>query len=790
MERLTEEDIKLRFITPAIVEKAGWSREQLSMEAFIPGPVNVPGTTTRRGHSGKADYLLRRSHSGQYLAIVEAKDSSHAPGAGLQQAITYARKLDVPFAYSSNGHAFVEHDFLTHREREFPMDRFPTEAELWRRYCEARDITPENEAIIAQPYHYDPFTKKEPRYYQRIAIDRVVEAISKGEHRLLLVMATGTGKTFTAFQIIWRLLEAGKVKRVLYLADRNYLIDQTVSGDFNPLKNRMTKVRNRHLDSSYEVYFSLYHQMSGEAGAEPFRQFTPDFFDLVVVDECHRGSASQDSQWRAVLDYYSSAIHLGLTATPKETKEVSSTTYFGDPVYTYSLREGIADGFLAPYKVLRPTLNVDAEGWRPEEGKQDVDGKLVEDREYNVSDFDRNLIIDERTQMVAKYITSWLRKYGRDSKTIVFCVDIEHAERMRQALVNENSDEMKRDHRYVMRITGDDEAGKNQLENFTDVNEAYPTLVTTSQLLTTGVDIPTLKLIVVEKNISSMIEFKQIIGRGTRLAPKHGKEYFTILDFRGSTRLFADPDFDGDPVVVIDLPDPGDGSGDPDWPDDDLSSLEDNTQDRGEEPETKLDLIADLDSRDPRKKVRVDGVDVKLLSEREQFINPVTGQLVTGSIIAYWRQIVLDRYGSFSEFLQAWKQNERKGELIRELCEQQGVFLEKLREEAGESVSQMDDFDLIVHVAFDRPPLTRQERANKVKKRGYLHKYSAECQAVLDRLLDKYAELGVTPIEDIAILYNAPFKEMGSPSTIVEFFGQKADYCDAVRDLIDSIYSV
>lgn len=793
MVRLSEEDVKQRFITPAIVETAGWQREQLFMEAYAPGQIIVQGTRTTRGRPGKADYLLRASRSGKYLAVVEAKDSTHSPGSGLQQAMRYAEKLDVPFAYASNGEAFVEHDFLTGREREFPMGEFPSEEELWKRYVDGKELDAEAEAIISEPYYYDSFTEKEPRYYQRIAIDRTVEAISQGQQRLLLVMATGTGKTFTSFQIIWRLLKAGKVKRVLYLADRNYLLDQTISGDFSPLDNSLTKVQHRHLDSSYEVYLSLYHQLSGDAGSEPFRQFRPEFFDLVVVDECHRGSAREESQWRAVLAYFSSAIHLGLTATPKETKEISNITYFGDPVYTYSLREGISDGFLAPYKVLRPNLNVDSEGWRPEEGKTDVDGELVEDREYNIRDYDKNLIIDERTQMVAKYITSWLRKYGRDSKTIVFCVDIDHAERMRQALVNENSDEVVKDRRYVMRITGDDEEGKNQLENFADVNEPYPTLVTTSKLLTTGVDVKTIKLIVLEANIGSMTEFKQIIGRGTRLAPEHGKEYFTILDFRGSTRLFADRDFDGDPVVVIDIPAPVDGASDPEWPEGDSSPTEcdDSVQNEGHEVEIDLGPFGpnvDFVAPEQGKRVRVNGVEVRLLNERVQFINPTTGKLVTESVVAYSRKNVLDRYSSISEFLTAWTNVARKAELLQELQEQ-GVFLEALREEAGEGAQDMDDFDLIMHVAFDRPPLTRKERAKKVKKRGYLHKYSAECQAVLEGLLEKYADLGITQIEDIRVLYNDPFDELGAPSRIVKLFGDRAGYDEAVRELVESIYA-
>lgn len=792
MAGLTEEDVKQRFITPAIVETAGWARDQLFMEAFAPGQIIVQGTMTRRGKEKRADYVLR-TRTGKPLAVVEAKDGDHTVSDGLQQAMSYAVSLDAPFAYSSNGTGFIEHDFLTGAEREFSMDRFPTEAELWERYTTGLKLSPATADLISQPYFFDQFTGKEPRYYQRVAIDRTLRAISEGQRRLLLVMATGTGKTFTSFQIIWRLLEAGTVKRVLYLADRNYLLDQTIAGDFRPFGNRVTKVQHKMLDSSYEVYLSLYHQLAGEDGEEPFRQFRPEFFDLVVVDECHRGSAKDDSQWRAVLDYFSSAIHLGLTATPKETKDVSNQLYFGEPIYTYTLKEGIEDGFLAPFKVLRVGLNVDLEGWRPTDGMRDDDGNLVEDREYNTKDYDRTLVIDERTKVVAKYISSWLRTYGQDSKTIVFCVDIEHAKRMRQALVNENTEQVLKDYRYVWNITGDDDEGKSQLENFADPDEPYPTIVTTSKLLTTGVDVKTVKLIVLESNISSMTEFKQIIGRGTRLSPEHGKEYFTILDFRGSTRLFADPEFDGDPVVIKEVPTTGSGEDDPDWTDDtdDISDPdpEDNRDTDDVPPAGGGDFPpADDGAGGPTKKVYVRGVATWVLNERVHFIDPKTGKIVTESIMDYSRQHLLDRYATLSEFLDAWSGASRKAELLSEL-EEDGVFLSQLREEAGQAAEGLDDFDLIVHVAFDKPPLTRHERANKVRKVGYLHKYSAECQAVLEGLLDKYATLGITQIEDIRILSNDPFEQMGRPPKIVEYFGGKDEYLEAVRELVDTIYA-
>lgn len=793
MGRLTEEDAKQRFITPAIVETAGWARDQLFMEAFAPGQIHVQGTRTRRGKAGKADYVLRASGTGKTLAVVEAKDGKHSVGAGMQQALTYAEKLDAPFAYSSNGQGFLEHDLLTGAVRELAMDAFPSETELWERYVAAKHLDTEGQAVVAQPYYFDQFTAKEPRYYQRIAIDRTVEAVARGDKRLLLVMATGTGKTFTAFQIIWRLLEAGAVKRVLYLADRNVLIDQTITGDFKPLSNRLVKVQGRKLDSACEVYLSLYHQLAGDDdGTEPFRQFQSGFFDLVVVDECHRGSAREESRWRKILEYFSGAIHLGLTATPKETKGVSNITYFGEPIYTYSLREGIRDGFLAPYKVLRVGLDVDLEGWRPSEGQRDVDGELVEDREYNVKDYDRTLIIDERTAMVAKYVAAWLEKNGTDSKTIVFCVDIDHAERMRQALAQECLEQVRDDWRYVMRITGDNEEGKNQLDNFADPNVPVPTVVTTSKLLTTGVDVKTLKLVVLEANIGSMTEFKQIIGRGTRLDEEHGKSFFTIMDFRGSTRLFADPDFDGEPTVIMDvptggdLPDPEDEPTEPEGETTDTAGVDSPTTPG--EPEGSGEPQIDSGEEPERKVQRVRGVEVKLLNERVQYIDPTTGKLVTESITDFSRKNMLGLYATLEDFLTAWRTSDKKQALIDELADH-GVLLDALREQAGATGEQLDDFDLVMHVAYDRPPLTRAERAKNVKKTGYLHTYSEHCQTVLEGLLDKYATSGVAQIEDLRILANDPFLQIGSAAKIVKLFGGRDDYEQAVAHLIDEIYA-
>lgn len=783
MRRLTEEDVKQRFITPALVDGAGWAREQLFMEAFAPGQIIVQGEKTRRGKAGKADYVLRASASGKMIAVVEAKDATHSVGAGIQQALAYAEKLDVPFAYSSNGLGFLEHDLLTGAERKLDMDQFPTEAELWDRYVTAKGLDAVGEAVVTEPYYFDTFTGKEPRYYQRIAVDRTVEAVARGDKRLLLVMATGTGKTFTAFQIIWRLLEGSTVKRVLYLADRNVLIDQTITGDFRPFGNRMVKVQNRQLDSAFEVYLSLYHQLSDDEGNEPFRQFKPEFFDLVIVDECHRGSAREDSRWRRVLDYFSEAIHIGMTATPKETKEASNITYFGEPIYTYSLREGIRDGFLAPYKVLRVGLDVDLQGWRPQEGQRDVDGELVEDREYNVKDFDRSIVLDERTKMVAKYVASWLAKHGTDSKTIVFCVDIEHAERMREALTVECLEQARANWRYVMRITGDNQEGKDHLDDFADPGNPVPTVVTTSKLLTTGVDIKTLKLVVLEANIGSMTEFKQIIGRGTRLSEDHGKSFFTIMDFRGSTRLFADPDFDGNPAVIIDVPPGGNLPGPDDEPSPPPGSGTVPGFGQGDFDPTPPD-----DDGRPGRKIQVRGVPVRLLDERVHYVDPTTGKLVTESITDFSRKNILGQYSTLEDFLAAWSSAKRKKVVLAELNDS-GVLLDALREQAGVAGEQLDDFDLVVHTAYDRPPLTRAERAKNVTKTGYLYKYSEQCRSVLEGLLDKYATSGVAQIEDLRILANDPFLQIGSAAKIVSLFGGRDYYEEAVAGLVDLLYA-
>jgi type I restriction enzyme R subunit len=780
MAKLTEEDIKLRYITPAL-QGAGWANSQILMEYFFTdGQVLVRGNTVKRGKRKKADYLLTRQGGQIPLAIVEAKDAEHSRGAGLQQAMDYAEILNIPFAYSSNGSGFIEHDYFTGVETELTNDQFPSEVILWQRYRKGKGLDDTQEKIITEPDYFDLFTSRRPRYYQRIAVNNALEAVAKGQKRVLLVMATGTGKTYTAFQIIWKLLKTKTAKKILYLADRNILIDQTMQQDFKPFEKIITKIQDKKLDSSYEIYMSLYHQLAGDDASEPFREFKPEFFDLIIVDECHRGSAKEESQWRRILDYFTSAVHIGMTATPKETKEISNITYFGDPVYTYSLKQGIDDGFLAPYKVIRIGLDKDLEGWRPYKGQLDIDGNEIEDREYGTSDFDRTIIIDDRTQAVANRITKWLKANDRFSKTIIFCVDIDHAERMRQALVNENSDLVVENPKYVMRITGDNPEGKAQLDYFIDVNEKYPTLVTTSKLMTTGVDCKTCKLIVLDSNINSMTEFKQIIGRGTRLYPDYGKEYFTIMDFRDACRLFADPAFDGDPVVIIDAGDGGD-IWDPSAPE------QPDLVDEGDEPSewTYPDDSATFDplvNDDPGKQ-RVRGVDVQILNERVQYYDK-DGKLITESIKDYSKRNILDEYATLDEFIKAWNNADKKQAIIEELQEQ-GVLLDALKDESGKD---LDDFDLILHIAYDKKPLTKRERVNQVKKKGYLHKYSAVCQEVLSALLDKYMNEGISQLEDTRILDNAPFDRLGSPVKIAKLFGGKDGYIQAVKELERAIY--
>lgn len=767
---MTEEDIKLQFITPAI-EAAGWDKlKQIKMEYnFTDGRVIVRGNITARGKRKRTDYLLYYKPN-LPLAIVEAKDNRHSIGDGMQQGIEYAECLDVPFVYSSNGDGFLEHDMLCGKEREIKLEEFPSPEELWRRYKGDTSMTSDQETLITEPYYFQPGDKT-PRYYQRIAINRTIDAIARGQNRILLVMATGTGKTYTAFQIIHRLWKSGRKKKILFLADRNILVDQTMQQDFKPFSKVMTKIEGKKLDSSYELYLSLYQQLAGDENEEPFRAFKPDFFDLIVIDECHRGSAKEDSRWRRILEYFSSATQIGMTATPKETKEVSNISYFGEPIYTYSLKQGIDDGFLAPYKVLRVGLDRDLEGWRPTAGQHDIYGIEIDDREYNIKDFDKNLIIDERTIAVAKRITKFLKDTDRFAKTIVFCVDIDHAERMRQALVNENADLVAENSKYVMRITGDNAEGKAQLDYFIAEDSPYPVIVTTSKLMTTGVDCKTCKLIVLDNNINSMTEFKQIIGRGTRLKPDYGKEYFTIMDFRNACRLFADPEFDGDPIVVID-----DGGDNPEVPNDDPPATDDppyNGNGGGDEPS------------EPHHKFRVRGVEVTILNERVQYYDK-DGKLITESVTDYSKKNILGEYATLDSFLRAWNSEEKKQAIIDELQER-GVLLEALREASGNK--DIDDFDLICHIAYDKAPLTKAERANNVRKRGYLYKYSGLAQEVLSALLDKYMNEGIQDIENIEILSNDPFRQFGTPMKIAKLFGGKAGYKKAIKELQDEIYA-
>ena len=783
---LSEEDIKARYITPAITN-AGWDiKKQVRLEyAFTSGRIILRGNITARGKKKRADYVLFYKTNFP-LAIVEAKDNNHPVGAGLQQAIDYAKDLDVFYVYASNGDGFVEQNLITGTVTEIGIEDFPSPEELYQRYLVDKGITQTEEKAILEPYYYVP-NYKTPRYYQRIAINRTVDAVARGQNRVLVVSATGTGKTFMTFQIIYRLWKSGIKKKILFLADRNVLIDQTLSGDFKPFSGKMTKVQKRNLDSSYEIYLALYQQLAGENGEEAYLQFQPNFFDLIVIDECHRGSAKEESAWRKILDYFSSATHVGCTATPIETKEASSSSYFGEPIYEYSLKQGIDDGFLAPYKVIRIGLDKDLEGYRPDSGKIDKNGYEIEDREYNIKDFDRTLVIEPRTKVVAAKITEFLKKTDRFSKTIVFCVDIEHAERMRQALINENKDLYVENEKYIMRITGDNDEGKAQLENFIDEESKYPVIAVTSKLMTTGVDAKMCKLIVLENNINSMTEFKQIIGRGTRLLEEYGKTYFTIMDFRNASRLFADPSFDGEPEVVVDLggndpvndPEPETEQGN----EDNTSNIKQNcvNEETGEYNTGDNNIFTDEDK--PRKYYLGD-VAVKVLSERVQYLDK-DGKLITESLMDYTKKNILQQYSRLDEFLNKWTKAEKKQVIIEEL-QDGGVLLDAVREELGNT--ELDDFDLICHIAYDKKPLTKRERAENVKKRHYLYKYSDTAQKVIEALIEKYANDGIKEIEDTKILQLKEFAKIGSPMKIVKAFGGKEAYQKAVQELENELY--
>ncbi|MCY3941140.1 MAG: DEAD/DEAH box helicase family protein [Gammaproteobacteria bacterium] len=802
---LSERDICTKFITPALRE-AGWDemlqiREEVT---FTKGRIIVRGKLVARGKARRADYVLYYKPNIP-IAVIEAKDNSHSVGDGMQQALNYAETLQAPFAFSSNGDGFVFHDRTgarTPREANLSLDAFPSPDGLWVRYREWKGLEPEAESVFLQDYHEDSGGKT-PRYYQVNAINAAIEAIAKGRERILLVMATGTGKTYTAFQIIWRLWKAGRKKRILFLADRNVLVDQTMVNDFRPFGGAMAKLSTRaktierhdgtlmevslavdskrRIDASYEIYLGLYQAVTGpENHQKLYREFSPGFFDLIVIDECHRGSAADDSAWREILDYFSSATQIGLTATPKETEYVSNIAYFGEPVFSYSLKQGIRDGFLAPYKVIGVHIDRDIEGYRPEHGQLDRDGEEVEDRIYNVTDFDRTLVIDGRTKIVAEKITAFLKESGdRFQKAIIFCVDQEHAARMRQALVNENADLVDQNSHYVMRITGGDAEGQAELDSFIDPESKYPVLVTTSRLLSTGVDVQTCRLIVLDRNVGSMTEFKQIVGRGSRVHEDTRKFYFTLIDFRGASSHFADPEFDGEPVQIYE-PEEGEPIDPPDEPpingDDILPDVPGDDEPPADGPPLPPDS-------GPIKKIYVDGITASIITERVHYLDE-HGKLVTESLRDFTKKALLRRFASLDDFLRRWNEAERKQAIIDEM-EAEGLQLTVLVEELGRD---LDPFDLICHVAFDAKPLTRRERAEKVKKRNVFAKYGDQARAVLDALLNKYADEGVFNLDDANVLRIPPIDQLGTPVELVRAFGGRRRFERAVHDLQSALY--
>jgi type I restriction enzyme R subunit len=780
---LSERDICTKFITPAL-HQAGWDIQRQVREevTFTKGRVIVRGKLHSRGKARRADYVLYHLPN-LPLAVVEAKDNSHGPGEGMQQALDYAESLDVPFVFTSNGDGFVFHDRSgtgDQVETALALDQFPSPAELWQRYCLWRQLDAAIQSKVEVPY-YDDGSGRLPRYYQVNAINRTVEAVARGQNRLLLVMATGTGKTYTAFQIIWRLWKSKQKKRILFLADRNILIDQTRNNDFKPFGAAMTKITGRKIDTSYEIYLSLYQAVTGaEEERNIYKQFSPDFFDLVVIDECHRGSAAEDSAWRDVLDYFQSATQVGLTATPKETKDVSSTHYFGEPIYTYSLRQGIEDGFLAPYKVVRLDFDRDLQGWRPPKGMLDKHGQPIEDRIYNLKDMDRQLVLELRTQAVAAKVTEFLKASDPFQKTIIFCDDIDHAERMRQALVNLNPERVKESRKYVMRITGDDAEGKAELDNFINPESRYPVIATTSKLMTTGVDAQTCKLIVLDQHIKSMTEFKQIIGRGTRINEDFGKYWFTIMDFKKATELFADKAFDGDPVQIYEpregespVP-PDEPPGSPGAPGLDAPEGEGEPEEGGEDGGGRTRYV-------------VGDLPVRIVAERVQYYG-ADGKLITESLRDYTRDCVGKQFSSMDAFLRRWNNADQKKAVIDELAAQ-GVLWDALQDEVSAKLGKsLDAFDLICHVAFDQPPLSRKERADNVKKRNYFAKYQGAARQVLEALLEKYADTGIEPIEDMKILSLPPFDRIGAPMELVKAFGGKGEYSKALAALEAQLY--
>lgn len=800
LSNLTEADIITKCVMPAILN-AGWDNTtQIRQEVKLrDGKVIVRGKVAARRTVKSADIVLYHK-PGIPLAVIEAKANKHEIGKGMQQGIEYARLLDVPFVFATNGDGFIFRDATAAEgeclEKQITLDDFPSSAELWQKFCLWKGYTQAQLPVITQDY-YDDGSGKSPRYYQLQAINKTIEAVSNGQNRVLLVMATGTGKTYTAFQIIWRLWKSKNKKRILFLADRNILVDQTKNNDFQPFGTAMTKVSGRTIDPAYEIHLALYQAITGpEEDQKAFKQVAPDFFDLIVIDECHRGSASEDSAWREILDYFSSATQIGLTATPKETHEVSSTDYFGDPVYVYSLKEGIEDGFLAPYKVVRVDIDVDLQGWRPTKGQTDLNGEVIDDRIYNQKDFDRTMVIDERTELVARTITDYLKRTNPMDKTIVFCNDIDHAERMRRALVNLNPEQVKKNDKYVMKITGDDEIGKAQLDNFINPKKAYPVIATTSELMTTGVDAKTCKLVVLDQNIQSMTKFKQIIGRGTRIDERYGKLWFTILDFKKATELFADERFDGIPEKVMDTTpeDIADPESDFEEKLEEISEHDDEQVTGVDEPPAPPYQVTDTDDVGPlpeedEKKIRkfhVNGVAVGVIAQRVQYYD-ADGKLVTESFKDYTRKTLLKEYASLDDFTRKWQDADRKEAIIHEL-EQQGIIWEVLAEEVGKD---LDPFDMLCHVVYGQPPLTRKERAENVRKRNYFTKYSEAAQAVLDNLLDKYADAGVQEIESIQVLKLKPFDSMGTlPEIIKTGFGDRNGYNQALSELENEIYQL
>ena len=767
---MSEEDIKLQYITPAITSK--WDRCKITMETKITdGKINLKGNFVHRNEPKRADYILYLNANNP-IAIIEAKDNKHSISYGLQQAMTYAKMLDLPFAYSSNGDGFTEHDFLTGKERQLKIDEFPTEEELVSRFKEESGMTPTQEAVIEQPYYSSQNTYP-PRYYQRIAINRTVDAIARGQNRLLLVMATGTGKTYTAFQIVYRMLPSGLKRKILYLADRNILVDQSIQQDFAPLEKVIHKINvskdDKSTITSHEVYFSLYQQLVGDDDKEHFSElFTPDFFDLIIVDECHRGSAKEESRWRRILEYFSSATQIGMTATPKETKYISNLSYFGEPVYMYSLKEGIEDGFLAPFKVINIMTDI-GDGWRPRKGQRDIYGNEIEDRIYTNSDYDYNIIIEDRIQQVAAEITRYLKSTDRMAKTIVFCATEDAAERMRQALVNLNSDMVKENPDYVVRITGSDDYGKKKLDYFISVSAPYPVIATTSKLLSTGADCKMTKLIVLDEMIGSMTEFKQIIGRGTRLREKEGKTHFVVMDFRNVTRLFADPDWDG-PIMIDPGFTPGGQTTTPPTPGSD-------------DPLVPIDPPG---PKNPKPIVSRDGCKVEIIHKTVSVYDANGKLLRQESIVDYTKENIRGEYASLDNFIRQWSKEEKK-EKIKEMLLERGIDLELMKSE--QNMSDVDDFDFICHVAFDKKPLTRKERANNVKKKDFLSKYSGTAREVLESLLDKYMNTGIYEIEKTEILKLDPFQKLGKPAKIAGYFGGKAGYMQAVKELEEAIYA-